>query len=459
MCSVVEIKNSSEYYIHYHSPESLESHQTEEPDSLRGVEKLFRRQDKESLIVSSTDEDEDIYAKSDEDMDAKSDEDIYEKLDKDIYEKLDVDIYVKPDEDIYSKSDEDINVRSDEDKDFSLGAISVEVAAPPDQEMPVAAERRRFRETGEEKKRSNEPGDERNTFNEPGDVRIRLPERNRFSEPVDEENIFNEQRSETNRFHKQKDEINRSNRDGHKTNLLHKQREEIYGYNKQVDMVNRYHKPINARNKFHEPSDQRNRFLNKVDGRNRLYEQVYERSIPNETDQEPANEIHRHREPDISLDQELPVARAAAEGCEEVDNEHNEISGHTAIREHIVVKSDTSREISRGNTFVTLKDVQMKLGKKPPEHSQPSAMRSLELTNINEDKTVSISEVEAKAVVLTTDSSTQVEENVEEEEVEEESEEDKLDLEDMSSEKGRMLEELETEVEQIKRIFRQSNGW
>ena len=457
MCSVVEIKNSSEYYIHYHSPESLESHQTEDPDSLRGVEKLFRRQDKESLIVSSTDEDEDIYAKSDEDTDAKSDEDIYEKLDKDIYEKLDVDIYVKPDEDINNKSDEDIYVKSDENKDFSLGAISVEVAVPPDQEMPVAAERRRFRETGDEKKRSNEPGDERNTFNKPRDVRIRLPERNRFSELVDEENIFNEQRSETNRFHKQEDTINRSNRDGHKTNLLNKPREEIYGYNKQVNMVNRYHKPITVKNKFHEPSDQRNRFLNKVDGRNRSYEQVYERS--NEPDQEPANEIHRHREPDISLDQELPVARAAAEGCEEVDNEHNEIFDHAAIREHIVVKSDTPREIYRGNTFVTLKDVQMKLGKKPPEHSQPNAVLSLEPTNIDEDKTVSIGEVEAKAVVLTTDSSTQVEENVEEEKVEEESEEDKLDLEDMSSEKGRMLEELETEVEQIKRIFRQSNGW
>ena len=43
MCSVVEIKNQDEYYIHYHSPESLESQQTEEPTSLRVVEELFKR--------------------------------------------------------------------------------------------------------------------------------------------------------------------------------------------------------------------------------------------------------------------------------------------------------------------------------------------------------------------------------------------------------------------------------
>ena len=44
MCSVVEIKNQDEYYIHYHSPESLESQQTEEPMSLRVVEELFKRE-------------------------------------------------------------------------------------------------------------------------------------------------------------------------------------------------------------------------------------------------------------------------------------------------------------------------------------------------------------------------------------------------------------------------------
>ena len=44
MCSVVEIKNQDEYYIHYHSPESLESQQTEEPTSLRVVEELFKRE-------------------------------------------------------------------------------------------------------------------------------------------------------------------------------------------------------------------------------------------------------------------------------------------------------------------------------------------------------------------------------------------------------------------------------
>ena len=43
MCSVVEIKNQDEYYIHYHSPESLESQQTEEPASLCVVEELFKR--------------------------------------------------------------------------------------------------------------------------------------------------------------------------------------------------------------------------------------------------------------------------------------------------------------------------------------------------------------------------------------------------------------------------------
>ena len=44
MCSVVEIKNQDEYYIHYHSPESLESQQTEEPSSLSVVEELFKRE-------------------------------------------------------------------------------------------------------------------------------------------------------------------------------------------------------------------------------------------------------------------------------------------------------------------------------------------------------------------------------------------------------------------------------
>ena len=44
MCSVVEIKNQDEYYIHYHSPESLESQQTEEPASLSVVEELFKRE-------------------------------------------------------------------------------------------------------------------------------------------------------------------------------------------------------------------------------------------------------------------------------------------------------------------------------------------------------------------------------------------------------------------------------
>ena len=44
MCSVVEIKNQDEYYIHYHSPESLESQHTEEPMSLRVVEELFKRE-------------------------------------------------------------------------------------------------------------------------------------------------------------------------------------------------------------------------------------------------------------------------------------------------------------------------------------------------------------------------------------------------------------------------------
>ena len=44
MCSVVEIKNQDEYYIHYHSPESLESQQTEEGASLCVVEQLFKRE-------------------------------------------------------------------------------------------------------------------------------------------------------------------------------------------------------------------------------------------------------------------------------------------------------------------------------------------------------------------------------------------------------------------------------
>ena len=34
MCSVIEIKNANEYYIHYHSPESLN------PNELNGLKKM-----------------------------------------------------------------------------------------------------------------------------------------------------------------------------------------------------------------------------------------------------------------------------------------------------------------------------------------------------------------------------------------------------------------------------------
>ena len=54
MCSVVEIKNQDEYYIHYHSPESLESQVTEEEMSLGVVEELFKRDNNEPLSLASS---------------------------------------------------------------------------------------------------------------------------------------------------------------------------------------------------------------------------------------------------------------------------------------------------------------------------------------------------------------------------------------------------------------------
>ena len=54
MCSVVEIKNQDEYYIHYHSPESLESQVTEEEASLGVVEELFKRDNNEPLSLASS---------------------------------------------------------------------------------------------------------------------------------------------------------------------------------------------------------------------------------------------------------------------------------------------------------------------------------------------------------------------------------------------------------------------
>ena len=54
MCSVVEIKNQDEYYIHYHSPESLESQVTEEEMSLGVVEELFKRDNNEPLSLVSS---------------------------------------------------------------------------------------------------------------------------------------------------------------------------------------------------------------------------------------------------------------------------------------------------------------------------------------------------------------------------------------------------------------------
>ena len=54
MCSVVEIKNQDEYYIHYHSPESLESQVTEEEVSLGVVEELFKRDNNEPLSLASS---------------------------------------------------------------------------------------------------------------------------------------------------------------------------------------------------------------------------------------------------------------------------------------------------------------------------------------------------------------------------------------------------------------------
>ena len=54
MCSVVEIKNQDEYYIHYHSPESLESQVTEEEVSLGVVEELFKRDNNEPLSLVSS---------------------------------------------------------------------------------------------------------------------------------------------------------------------------------------------------------------------------------------------------------------------------------------------------------------------------------------------------------------------------------------------------------------------
>ena len=54
MCSVVEIKNQDEYYIHYHSPESLESQVTEEEASLGVVEELFKRDNNELLSLASS---------------------------------------------------------------------------------------------------------------------------------------------------------------------------------------------------------------------------------------------------------------------------------------------------------------------------------------------------------------------------------------------------------------------
>ena len=51
---MVEIKNQDEYYIHYHSPESLESQVTEEEMSLGVVEELFKRDNNEPLSLASS---------------------------------------------------------------------------------------------------------------------------------------------------------------------------------------------------------------------------------------------------------------------------------------------------------------------------------------------------------------------------------------------------------------------
>ena len=115
MCSVVEIKNQDEYYIHYHSPESLESQQTEEPASLCVVEELFKRD-----TNVHQDEEEDELLK----RDTNGHEDSLNSSVRDSSLESELKIEDTPPQNICEES---TNVTEEKDKDFSV--VNVEVSS------------------------------------------------------------------------------------------------------------------------------------------------------------------------------------------------------------------------------------------------------------------------------------------------------------------------------------------
>ena len=105
MCSVVEIKNESEYYIHYHSPESLET----VPSAKESLE--YQHLFQVSSITTEASQHNSLIPTS-------SLSDIKNKLNCDSAREKDKDFLSSEDKNVLSSDDKDF--QSSEDKDFSL---------------------------------------------------------------------------------------------------------------------------------------------------------------------------------------------------------------------------------------------------------------------------------------------------------------------------------------------------
>ena len=113
MCSVVEIKNESEYYIHYHSPESLETL----PSAKESLEyqHLFQVS---SITTEASQHNSLIPTSSLSDIKNKLNCDSAREKDKDFLSSDDKDFLSSEDKNVLSSDDKDF--QSSEDKDFSL---------------------------------------------------------------------------------------------------------------------------------------------------------------------------------------------------------------------------------------------------------------------------------------------------------------------------------------------------
>ena len=153
MCSVVEIKNDSEYYIYYRSPESLETvpsaKESLEYQHLFQVSSNSAEASQQNSLIPATSLSEiknKLNCDSGQEKDSSEDKDFLSADDKNVLSSEDKDFLSAEDKNVLSSEDKDF--LGSEDKDFSLeeminyeskdktdsgGAVDLEITQPTEE--------------------------------------------------------------------------------------------------------------------------------------------------------------------------------------------------------------------------------------------------------------------------------------------------------------------------------------